>query len=183
VGSGMSTTFVNSAQVLSIGLFFSLIIIGLSSSLPHSLYHGLVAHGVSTTAAHRVANLSPVSTLFAALLGYNPIKELLGPHALAALPHAQQVTLTGRGFFPSLIASPFESGLHAAFDFAIVSSILAAAISWIWSERTPAVSSTLEMTPGYEKANGKIDQVDERDAQTVREPATAGATTRSEAVS
>ncbi len=133
VGSGMSTTFVNSAQVLSIGIFFSLIIIGLSGSLPHSLYHGLTAHGVSPTAAHRVASLSPVSTLFAALLGYNPISELLGPQALAALPHAQQVTLTGRSFFPSLIAAPFQTGLRAAFDFAILGSLLAAVISWFWS--------------------------------------------------
>ena len=68
VGSGMSTTFINSAQVLSIGIFFSLIIIGLSASLPHSLYQGLVAHGVSSADAHRVSSLSPVSTFFAALL-------------------------------------------------------------------------------------------------------------------
>ena len=182
VGSGMSTTFVNSAQVLSIGIFFSLIIIGLSASLPHSLYHGLVAHGVSSTAAHRVAGLSPVSTLFAALLGYNPIHELLGPQALAALPHAQQATLTGRGFFPSLIASPFQTGLRAAFDFAIISSILAAAISWFWSAPPPTGTATMYVTPSHEGADGKLYEIDERDAQTEREPASTGAPTRSEAM-
>jgi MFS family permease len=183
VGSGMSTTFINSAQVLSIGIFFSLIIIGLSSSLPQSLYHGLIAHGVSQTAAHRVSSLSPVSTLFAALLGYNPIKELLGPHALAVLPHAQQVTLTGRKFFPSLIASPFESGLHAAFDFAIISSILAAIISWTKSGRSPARAPSLDMTSKVEGADDRIVQDHERDEQTVQEPAGAGAPMKSEAMS
>jgi hypothetical protein len=143
----------------------------------------LIAHGVSPTDAHRVASLSPVSTLFAALLGYNPVRELLGPHALAALPHAQQVTLTGRGFFPSLIASPFESGLHAAFDFAIISSILAAAISWFWSEPTPTDSPYVKVTRGRDEADGKLGEVDEPGAQTVRAPAAAGAPARSEAVS
>jgi MFS family permease len=183
VGSGMSTTFINSAQVLSIGIFFSLIIIGLSSSLPHSLYHGLIAHGVSPAAAHRVSSLSPVSTLFAALLGYNPIQQLLGPHALAVLPHAQQVTLTGRKFFPSLIASPFESGLHAAFDFAIISSILAAVISWTKSGRSPARAPALGMTQEVEGADDRFDGDHARDAQTVREPAGAGAPMKSEAMS
>ena len=130
VGSGMNTTFQNSAQVLSIGIFFSLMIVGLSATLPESLYHGLVAHGVSSAAARQASQLPPVSTLFAALLGYNPIQHLVGPNVLAHLPQSQQATLTGRSFFPSLIAGPFQSGLHAAFDFAIVASLLAAAASW-----------------------------------------------------
>ena len=138
VGSGMQTTFQNSAQVLSIGIFFTLLVIGLSASLSQSLYHGLVAHGVSTEAAGQASNLSPVSTLFAALLGYNPVQHLVGPHALSHLPHSQQMALTGRSFFPSLIAEPFQSGLHAAFDFAIVASLLAAAASWT---RGPEVST------------------------------------------
>jgi hypothetical protein len=130
VGSGMNTTFQNSAQVLSIGIFFSLVIFGLSGSLPQSLYHGLVTHGVPSGAARQASQLPPVSTLFAALLGYNPVQHLVGSHVLAQLPQAQQATLTGRSFFPSLIAGPFRSGLHAAFDFAIVASLLGAAASW-----------------------------------------------------
>ena len=129
-GSGMNTTFQNSAQVLSIGIFFSLIIIGLSSSLPESLYHGLVAHGVPAATALRVAHLPPVSTLFAAFLGYNPIQHLIGPRVLSQIPLAQQHVLTGRSFFPDLITAPFRTGLHAALDFAIAMSLLAAAASW-----------------------------------------------------
>jgi MFS family permease len=141
VGSGMNTTFQNSAQVLSIGIFFSLVILGLSGSLPQSLYHGLVAHGVPSGAARQASQLPPVSTLFAALLGYNPIQHLVGAHVLAQLPQAQQAALTGRSFFPSLIAGPFKSGLHAAFDFAIVASLLGAAASWTRGGGAPASSA------------------------------------------
>jgi MFS family permease len=129
-GSGMNTTFQNSAQVLSIGIFFTLLIVGLSASLSTSLYHGLVAHGVSTNTAAQAAHLPPVSTLFAAFLGYNPVQHLVGPGVLSHLSAAQQSTLTGRSFFPGLIAAPFRNGLHAALDFAIVASLLAAAASW-----------------------------------------------------
>jgi hypothetical protein len=126
----MNTTFQNSAQVLSIGIFFSLMISGLSSVLPTSMYAGLVAHGVPAAAAHQVAGLPPVTTLFAAFLGYNPIQHLVGAHLLATLPASQQAALTGRSFFPALISAPFRSGLHEALDFAIVASLVAAAASW-----------------------------------------------------
>ncbi len=129
-GSGMNTTFQNSAQVFSIGIFFTLMIVGLSSTLPQSLFHGLVSHGVPAATAERAAHLPPVSTLFAAFLGYNPIEHLIGAGTVARLPAAQQAVLLGHGFFPSLITAPFKAGLHAALDFAIVASALAAAASW-----------------------------------------------------
>jgi MFS family permease len=130
-GSGMNTTFQNSAQVLSIGIFFTLMIVGLTSSLPQNLLHGLTAHGVPHGVAEQVAHLSPVSTLFAAFLGYDPVQHLVGAHVLSTLPVAQQHILTGRSFFPSLISAPFQNGLHAALDFAIVASLLAAGASWL----------------------------------------------------
>jgi EmrB/QacA subfamily drug resistance transporter len=128
-GSGMMTTFQNSAQVLSIGIFFSLMIIGLSGVLPASMYHGLVHEGISPRVATRVAHLPPVSTLFAALLGYNPMQHLLGAPVLAHLPAGRAAILEGRSFFPSLISTPFKHGLHAAFDFSIAACLLAAAAS------------------------------------------------------
>ncbi len=131
-GAGMMNTFQNSSMVLSIGIFFTLIIIGLSSTLPRSLYNGLIAHGVPSSAAHQVAGLPPVSSLFAAFMGYNPIKTLLGPSgALDHVSHAQATFLTGRGFFPSLISQPFGNGLHEALEFAIVVSLIAAVASWL----------------------------------------------------
>lgn len=129
-GSGMNSTFVNSCQVLSIGIFFTLMIVGLSASLPESLFRGLVTHGVPRVVALHVSHLPPVSTLFAAFLGYNPIQHLIGSHALASLPAAQRSVLTGHRFFPTLIAGPFRAGLHAALDFGIVGSLAAAAASW-----------------------------------------------------
>jgi MFS family permease len=128
-GGGMNQTFQNSAQVLSVGIFFSLMIAGLASSLPHTLSTGLQAHGVHAAAAQRVAHAPPVSVLFAAFLGYNPIQHLAGPHVLHALSAHAQATLTGRSFFPQLISGPFRSGLHAAFAFAIVACLVAAAAS------------------------------------------------------
>ena len=126
----MNQTFQNSAQVLSIGIFFTLMIVGLAATLPHALYAGLRAHGVTASTASRVSKLPPVSVLFAAFLGYNPAKSLLGPHVLAKLPPHDAATITGRNFFPNLIAGPFHSGLHEAFAFAIAACIVAAIASW-----------------------------------------------------
>jgi MFS family permease len=129
-GSGMNTTFQNSAQVFSIGIFFTLMILGLASTLSATLFQGLVHNGVPVATAARAAHLPPVSTLFAAFLGYNPIQHLVGSATLAHLDTAQRSTLLGHGFFPRLITAPFRAGLHAALDFAIVASLLAVAASW-----------------------------------------------------
>ena len=128
VGGGMSATFQNSAMVLSIGIFFTLIILGLASSLPATLSHGLIAQGVPPADAARVAALPPVSILFAALLGYNPIQALLG-NVIDTLPPSHAAYLTGHTFFPSLISAPFSAGLAIAFDFAIVACLVAAVAS------------------------------------------------------
>src|SRR3954447_4518974 len=125
----MSATFQNAAQVLSIGIFFSLMIVGLAASLPGALHDGLVAHGGSQADATRISPLRPVAPLFAPFLGYNPMQHLLGPHVLASLPHAQATALTGRGFFPSLISGPFAQALNVAFTFAMIACLVAAAAS------------------------------------------------------
>jgi MFS family permease len=129
VGGGMNQTFQNSAQVISIGIFFTLLVVGLSSTLSSTLSDGLQAHGVSAAAAHNAADVPPISVLFAAFLGYNPIQHLVGAHALASLPASQQAALTGHSFFPHLIAGPFSDGLTAAFTFAIVACLVAAGAS------------------------------------------------------
>ncbi len=141
-GSGMNTTFQNSAQVLSIGIFFTLIIVGLSEHLPAALVSGLSAHGVPRSTAESISHLPPVSTLFAALLGYNPAAHLLGPHVLAQLDPAQRSTVTGESFFPSLITNSFKDGLHTAFNFAIVVCLMGAACSWTRGGKAPARSTT-----------------------------------------
>ncbi|MEO7069274.1 MAG: MFS transporter [Nostocoides sp.] len=131
VGAGMSTTFQNTSMVLSIGIFFSLMIVGLSGSLPQAMSSGLIAHGVPASAASQLAALPPVAVLFASLLGYNPIQSLLGPTVLHQLPASDATFLTGRSFFPHLISQPFHDGLTVAFGFAIVACLVAAGASWL----------------------------------------------------
>jgi MFS family permease len=128
-GAGMLATFMNTASVLSIGVFFSLMIVGLAADLPHALQSGLTAHGVSAADAHRVSSLPPVATLFASFLGYNPMATLLGPHTLATLPPGQAAQITGRSYFPQLISGPFHTALVYAFVFAIVACLVAAVAS------------------------------------------------------
>ncbi len=130
VASGMRSTFQNAGMTLSIGLFFSIMVAGLSSSLHASLTHGLTTAGLSAAEAAKVANLPPVSVLFAAFLGYNPMQTLLGP-AIKALSPARQAVVTGHGFFPSLISGPFHHGLAVVFTFALIVCLIAAAASWM----------------------------------------------------
>jgi MFS family permease len=136
-GGAMNQTFQNSAQVLSIGIFFTLMIVGLAATLPSSLAAGLEAHGVPAAAATHAAHLPPVSVLFAAFLGYDPVHSLIGPGVISHLSPANAAALTNHSFFPNLIAAPFHSGLHKAFAFAIVACALAAVMSWSRGARRP----------------------------------------------
>jgi MFS family permease len=165
-GGGMNQTFQNSAQVLSIGIFFTLMIIGLSSTLPHALTSGLEAHGLAAGTAQSVARLPPVSILFAAFLGYNPVQHLVGAHALSALPAAAHATVTGRSFFPHLISSAFRDGLHEAFAFSIVACLIAAAASLMrggsyhhvdQAQAAPAVNGARAATNGAPTSPGARD--------------------------
>jgi MFS family permease len=157
-GGGMNQTFQNSAQVISIGVFFTLMIIGLSATLPHALSSGLRAHGVPTAAAGHAASLPPISVLFAAFLGQNPIQHLVSPHALAAMSAHSHALVTGRSFFPHLISAPFQAGLHEAFGFAIAACLVAAAASllrggryYAGAEERPEAASA----PGPEPARSE----------------------------
>jgi MFS family permease len=146
-GGGMNTTFQNSAQVLSLGIFFTLMIAGLSTTLPVTMAKGLRAYGVPAAVAEHIAHLPPVSILFASFLGYNPIAQLLGQKLIHKLPAADVSALTGRSFFPSLISAPFRSGLHEALAFAVVACLLAAVASWSRGGRyvhgeSPATAAT-----------------------------------------
>jgi MFS family permease len=130
VASGMRSTFQNSGMSLSIGIFFSLMIVGLAATLPTTLTAGLHAQGVPLSVASRVGHLPPVSTVFAALLGYNPVQHLLhGTGVLATLSHHQVAVLTGRQFFPHLISAPFHHGLVIVFSAAAAMSLIGAAVS------------------------------------------------------
>jgi hypothetical protein len=124
--------------VLSIGVFFSLMIVGLSSSLPGRMASQLKANSVPPATAEHIAHLPAVGSLFAAFLGYNPMQKLLGapgahggPSVLAQLPTAKAAHLTGKEFFPHLISGPFKDGLVIAFSVAMLMCLIAAAASWM----------------------------------------------------
>jgi MFS family permease len=135
-GAGMLNTFQNSATVLSMGLFFTIVTLGLAARLPSQLYRGLVGQGVNPAAAHLVASEPPIGSLFSAFLGYNPIKELLGPTgALAKMPPNKVAYITGRSFFPHLIEEPFAGGLHLAFTFAAIATGIALIASAVRGKR------------------------------------------------
>jgi MFS family permease len=135
-GAGMINTFQNSATVLSMGLFFTIVTVGLASRLPSALFRGLTASGVPASAAHVVASEPPIGSLFSAFLGLNPIKELLGPTGvLQKLPASQTAYLTSRSFFPRLIEEPFAGGLHLAFTFAAIATIIAILASAVRGKR------------------------------------------------
>jgi MFS family permease len=129
-GGGMNSTFMNSAQVFSVGIFFSLMIAGLSVALPHTMTAGLAAHGVPAGAAAKIGALPPITILFATFLGYNPVGHLVGSKILGSLTPANAKVLTGRSFFPDLISGPFHTGLHIAFGFSIACCLIAAVASW-----------------------------------------------------
>ncbi|AZG47548.1 MFS transporter [Gordonia insulae] len=143
-GAGMMTTFQNAAMVLSIGLFFSLMIAGLSKHLPTAMLSGLTANGMPDATANGIAHLPTVGILFAAFLGYNPIREV-GGQALQGLPQSSVDHLTGLEFFPHLISDPFSDGLTAAFTFALICCVLGAIASLFTggSKKAPLMPETV----------------------------------------
>jgi hypothetical protein len=151
--SGMRSTFQNSGTALSIGVFFSLMIAGLASTLPTTLTSGLRQHGVAPAVAQHIGSLPPVSSLFAAVLGVNPLRHLLAvTGALARLPAASQRILTGREFFPDLISGPFHHGLGVVLGVAAALAGLAALASLLRGGRyihpgTEPAPPTTEMLP------------------------------------
>jgi MFS family permease len=168
-GGGMNQTFQNSAQVLSVGIFFTLMVLGLATTLPHALTTGLEQHGLSAAVANHAAQLPAISVLFAAFLGDNPIQHLL-PHAMAGLSAHNHALLMGRSFFPQLIAAPFRSGLHEAFAFAILACLVAAGASLLRGGRYHAEAAA-EAPASVRAALASNGNADEPAEEQVRPPA------------
>lgn len=141
--SGVRATFFNAGTSLSIGIFFSLMVIGLANTLPTAMDAGLQQQGVSAGVADQVAHTPPVGSLFAAFLGYNPIAELLAPSGALTQPGVDAQVLTGHSFFPQLISGPFHTGLAVVFAAAAVMMLLGALTSWM----TPGRYASQELLP------------------------------------
>jgi EmrB/QacA subfamily drug resistance transporter len=134
--SGMRATLQNTGSALSMTLYFSILIIGLTQHLPATMYQGLVNAGVPAAASLKVANLPPTGALFAAFLGYNPMAQLLPAAVLQQLPQASQQLILGKVFFPQLIAPAVMSSLRIAFYISAVLSVIAAIASYMRGEKT-----------------------------------------------
>ena len=130
-GSGIRATFINTGMVLSMGMFFTLMIVGISGKLPGALFSGLTAQGLPAQSATQISHLPAVSSLFAALLGYNPLATLIPHQVLAALPAATAAHITGTEFFPQLISAAFQQGLRVVFSIGLVLCLVAAGASWM----------------------------------------------------
>jgi MFS family permease len=158
-GAGMLNTFQNSATVLSMGLFFTIVTLGLAAKLPSHLLKGLTAAGVDPAAAHTVAAEPPIGSLFSAFLGYNPVKELLGPTgALQKLSPHQLAFVEGRSFFPGLIASSFGDGLHLALTFAAIATAIAIVASALRGKRYLHANEAIldELADGAAESAGAV---------------------------
>jgi len=146
--SGMRSTFQNSGMSLSIGIFFSLLVAGLANTLPKALTLGLTAQGVPLAQASTIAHLPPVSTVFAAMLGYNPVHNLLAPTGLLqTLPAHNVAVLTGKQFFPILIAGPFHHALSIVFTAAALMAFAGAAVSWFFRGKPASVADQEPVAP------------------------------------
>ena len=146
--AGIQAAFMNTGMVLSIGIFFSLMIVGLTSTLPKAMFNGLTSHGVAVAQAHTVASMPAVGSLFSSFLGFNPLKSLLGTQAATHVSSAQWSTLTGKKFFPNLIQSPFHHGLIIVFVMAIAMSVVGALFSALRGKRYIFPQETLAKHAG-----------------------------------
>jgi MFS family permease len=133
--AGIQAALMNTGMVLSIGVFFSLMIVGLTKTLPSAMYKGLTTHGIAAGQATTVAHTPVVGSLFSSFLGFNPLKSLLGSQSSSHVTLAQWTTLTGKHFFPSLLQSPFHHGLVIVFSVAIAISLIGALFSAFRGER------------------------------------------------
>ena len=131
VASGMRATIQNAGALVSMSLFFSVVIVGLAGTLPSALSSGLRAVGIPSGVAIQASTLPPTGALFAAFLGYNPMRQLLSAEVLANLPQKTAALVLGTKFFPSLMAPAFMASMRATFYGAAGLSLAAAVVSFL----------------------------------------------------
>ncbi|EQD52895.1 major facilitator transporter, partial [mine drainage metagenome] len=104
--SGMRTTLQNTGQTASMGIFFTIVLIGLSTRLGPSFTTSLQAAGAPILIPV-FAKIPATSALFSAFLGYNPMQTILSllPGSFSSLVSpAALATLYGKQWFPLALA-------------------------------------------------------------------------------
>jgi hypothetical protein len=130
--SGMRATIQNSAMMISQAVFFTIIIVSLSATLPGALSAAVTSAGASHQLAQIFSSTPASGALFGAFLGYNPVATIL--HTLPAslvssIPSSTMNYLTGSTFFPNAISVPFMTALREAFVIGAIMCIIAAVCS------------------------------------------------------
>ena len=128
--SGMRATFFNAGSSLSIGVFFSLMIVGLAHTLPSALSSGLQAQGVSRGGRARcrpTCRRSAACSRRSSATTRSP--NCWRRRARCSDPGVNADVLTGKTFFPHLITEPFHSGLVVVFVAAAVMMLIGAVAS------------------------------------------------------
>ena len=135
VASGMRSTLQNAGMMMSMGIFFTMVITSLAGTLPTRMAQGLSGFGLPLRLVSAIAHLPPTETLFAALLGYNPMAHLIPPQVMGHLPPGTVHRLLGESFFPHLISAPFQTALDTVFIFSMVLSLISAVASLLRGRR------------------------------------------------
>ena len=133
--SGMRATFMNAGTMLSMGIFFSMIIGSLAANLPFAMQHGLSQFALPHAMVVSLSHLPPMAVLFASLLGYNPLAHLIPTAVIAHLPAVQSRLMLSSRFFPTLIAHAFMKSLRVVFLFSAGLSLVAAVLSVFRGQR------------------------------------------------
>ncbi|MFZ2073819.1 MAG: MFS transporter [Methanoregula sp.] len=137
VTSGMMSTLVNSGFVLSMGMFFTIIVVGLTGAFPPMLSTALSAAN-ATPLVPAMSAIPPTGALFAAFLGYNPIHIILAglpPALLASVAPATLAYLTGAVWFPTTLAQAFMPSLALSFYIGAGISFIAALLCALRGDR------------------------------------------------
>jgi hypothetical protein len=131
VTSGMMSTLMNSGFVLSMGMFFTIAVVGLTHAFPSALAASLTSAGAPELIPAMSA-IPPTGALFAAFLGYNPVNTILAglsPAVIVTIAPATIATLTGVVWFPTTLAGAFMPSLALSFYIGAVLSVIAAILS------------------------------------------------------
>jgi len=150
VSSGMMSTLMNSGFVLSMGMFFTIIVVGLTNAFPAALTSSLAAANASQLAP-ALSSIPPTGALFAAFLGYNPVQAILAglsPAILATVAPVTIALLTGSTWFPTMLAGAFMPSVALSFYIGAGISFVAALLCAMRGERYVEETDGASRDPG-----------------------------------
>ncbi|MFZ0005705.1 MAG: MFS transporter [Methanoregula sp.] len=137
VASGMRSMLQNSGMVISMALFFTIVIVSLTQLFPPELATSLTSAGAAGLIGP-MSSIPPTGALFAAFLGYNPVHTILvtlPQTVVAAISPATIATLTGTTWFPTTLAYAFMPSVRISFYIGALLSVIAAALSAMTGSR------------------------------------------------